>query len=88
MPFYGQAEGVVVTTLDDGTFLVHPATQEIYFLDALAAGVWSALAEPSDETELADLLCEAFPEIDPATVRTDLARLLADLLARDLAVLA
>ncbi len=88
MPYYGQAEGVTVTTLDDGTFLVHPATQEIYFLDALAAGVWSALAEPSDETELAELLCEAFPETDAATIRADLARLLADLLARELAVVA
>ncbi|QQS14648.1 MAG: PqqD family protein [Rhodospirillales bacterium] len=88
MPRYRRAPDIVATTLDDGTFLVDPATQDIFHLDALGGGVWNALADPESRDDLLALLREAFPDIDPAVVAADLDALLADLSARGLVAVA
>ena len=75
---------IAVTTLDDGTFLVDPRTQEIFHLDALGGGVWSALAEPATRDELVGLLADAFPDTPREAIARDLDALLAELGARDL----
>ena len=75
---------VTVTTMEDGTFVVDPATQAIFYLDTLAGGVWTALAEPMSATDLEALLLDAFPELPRATVSADLASLLRTMTERGL----
>ena len=75
---------VTVTTMEDGTFVVDPATQAIFYLDTLAGGVWTALAEPMSATDLEALLLDAFPDLPRETVSTDLAALLQSMIERGL----
>ena len=75
---------VTVTTMEDGTFVVDPATQAIFYLDALAGGVWTALAEPMSPADLEALLLDAFPDLPRETVSTDLAALLQSMIERGL----
>jgi hypothetical protein len=75
---------VTVTTMEDGTFVVDPATQAIFYLDTLAGGVWTALAEPMSAPDLEALLLDAFPDLPRETVSTDLAALLRTMTERGL----
>ena len=68
---------VTVTAMEDGTFVVDPTTQAIFYLDTLAGGVWTALAEPMSAGDLEALLVEAFPDLPRDTITADLAALLA-----------
>lgn len=77
---------IVVTTLDDGTFLVDPRTQAIFHLDALGGGVWSALAAATTRDDLLALLTAAFPDTPASTIARDLDTLLGELRARDLLI--
>jgi hypothetical protein len=77
---------VSITSLDDSTFLVDPGTQEIFHLDALGGGIWSALSEPASRDELVALLADAFPETPHETIARDLDGLLAELVARELVI--
>ena len=75
---------VTVTTMEDGTFVVDPATQAIFYLDTLAGCVWTALAEPMSAADLEALLLEAFPDLPRETVSADLATLLRTMTERGL----
>jgi len=81
---YRRNEGVSVTTVDDGSFIVEPESQDIFYLDALAGGVWNALEEPMDVAELKALLVEAFPDAPAAQVAADLDALLSEMVERKL----
>lgn len=75
---------VTVTAMEDGTFVVDPTTQAIFYLDTLAGGVWTALAEPMSQAELEVLLVEAFPDLPRDTITVDLSDLLARMTERGL----
>jgi hypothetical protein len=81
---YRRNEGVSVTTVDDGSFIVEPESQDIFYLDVLAGGVWNALEEPMDGDELKALLIEAFPDTPAAQVAADLDALLGEMTGRRL----
>ena len=83
---YSRNEQVSVTTVDDGSFLVEPETQDIFYLDAVSGGVWSALAQPMTLAELQALVAEAFPQTPRATIDVDIAALLKDMSERKLIV--
>lgn len=75
---------VTVTTMEDGTFVVDPSTQAIFYLDTLAGGVWTALAEPMGAADLEALLLDAFPDLPRETITADLATLLRTMTERGL----
>jgi len=75
---------MTVTAMEDGTFIVDPSTQAIFYLDTLAGGVWTALAEPMSASDLEALLLEAFPDRPRETVSADLAALLRTMTERGL----
>lgn len=75
---------MTVTTMEDGTFIVDPSTQAIFYLDTLAGGVWTALAEPMSAADLEALLLEAFPDRPRETISADLAVLLQTMTERRL----
>jgi hypothetical protein len=79
-------EQVTVTTVDDGSFLVEPETQDIFYLDALSAGVWSALEQTMTLADLQELVAEAFPQTPRATIDADIAALVVDMARRKLVV--
>jgi hypothetical protein len=83
---YCRNQQVTVTTVDDGSFLVEPETQDIFYLDALSAGVWSALEQAMTLTDLQALVAEAFPQTPRATIDADIAALVADMTERKLIV--
>jgi hypothetical protein len=83
---YRRNEQVTVTTVDDGSFLVEPETQDIFYLDALSAGVWLALEQTMTLADLQSLVAEAFPQTPRATIDADIAALVADMAQRKLVV--
>jgi len=85
---YVRNPAVTETAVDDEVFLVEPASQEVFYLDAVTAALWRCLAEPQTEDELARLFRAAFPDTDAATIARDLGAALADMRARALVVTA
>ena len=83
---YRRNEHVSVTTVDDGSILVEPETQDIFYLDALSAGVWTALEQTVTLADLQALVAEAFPQTPRATIDADIASLLADMTERKLVI--
>jgi hypothetical protein len=81
---YRRNEQVTETTVDDGSFLVEPETQDIFYLDGLSRGIWTALVEPMSLGDLQRLVRDAFPEVPGGTVETDIASLLDDMTRRRL----
>lgn len=75
---------MTVTSMEDGTFVVDPSTQAIFYLDTLAGGVWTALAEPMSADDLEALLLDAFPERPRETINADLQALLRTMTERGL----
>ncbi len=75
---------MTVTSMEDGTFVVDPSTQAIFYLDTLAGGVWTALAEPMSAADLEALLLEAFPDRPRETISADLTALLGRMIDRGL----
>lgn len=75
---------MTVTAMEDGTFVVDPTTQAIFYLDTLAGGVWTALAEPMSAADLESLLLDAFPDRPRETISADLQALLRTMTERGL----
>lgn len=51
----------------------------IQHLNAIGAGIWNLLAEPIEETEAAEVLAMAFPDVDPDIIAGDVNALFTDL---------
>lgn len=75
---------MTVTAMEDGTFVVDPSTQAIFYLDILAGGVWTALAEPMSAADLEALLLDAFPDRPRDAISADLQALLRTMTERGL----
>jgi hypothetical protein len=86
-PRFRRADGVGETVIDGETFLVEPATQEVFYLDRVTSALWRMLDKPCSATELTTLFQIAFPDQDEAGIARDIAAVTADLLARGLIVL-
>lgn len=86
MTRYQRNPAVSETDIDGETFLIAPDGEEIFYLDTVSSGLWRLLAEPRTVYELQAVYAAAFPETDADRIAADLAAALADLVARDLAV--
>lgn len=64
---------VRATDVDGEFFLVEPASGEIFYLDAVASGLWRLLAEPQEEAALVETYRAAFPEEPPERIGADVA---------------
>ncbi|MGE0095793.1 MAG: PqqD family protein [Alphaproteobacteria bacterium] len=83
---YGQRPGVSATEIDGDVFLVEPDTEEVFYLNVVAGGLWRALAEPMDLAELAALMRNAFPERAAAELDADVAATIEELARRRLVI--
>ena len=81
---YRRNPTVSETELDGEIFLVEPESAEVFYLDAISAGLWRLIAEPQTLDETISIYQDAFPEVDRGTVENDLKAALQILLERGL----
>ena len=81
---YRRNPAVSETELDGEIFLVEPESEEVFYLDAMGAGLWRLLAAPQSIEEAVTVYQAAFPDIDRQTVENDLRTALQTLLERGL----
>jgi len=85
---YLRNPAVSETELDGEFFLVEPASGEVFYLDAVSAGLWRLVAAPRTLEETIAVYRAAFPEADGRTVENDLRVALQTMLDRCLVVAA
>ena len=78
---YRRHPEAAVTELEGEAFLVRRDRDAILRLNPTAAALWRALAEPSTRDDLVALFAEAFPDVDPGRLATDIDGALAALSA-------
>jgi len=83
---YVRDPAILLHRVDGDGFLVDPRSDSIYHLNAVAAALWRLLGESTTVAEAADILQQAFPEVDARQIRRDVRALLTDLLANGLIV--
>jgi PqqD family protein of HPr-rel-A system len=71
--------GLETTALEDGAILFHPKSGKFVMLNRSAAVVWTELATPKTEEELAQKLTASFTDVAPATAQQDVQAVLARL---------
>ncbi len=81
---YRRNPEVSVTEIEGEFFLVEPASNEIYYLDAVTSGIWRLLERPVGRAEIFETLAEAFPEEPPEQIADDTTRVLEEMLAAGL----
>lgn len=81
---YAQRPGVSATEIDGDVFLVEPDTEEVFYLNAVAGGLWRALDEPAGLEELKSLMRSAFPERAAAELDADVTTTIENLARRRL----
>ncbi|RDD60379.1 PqqD family protein [Ferruginivarius sediminum] len=74
------------TPVDDDIFLVAPDSDDIVYLDRIGTAIWKLLEAPHTQEDVRAVFHDAFPDVPPARIDTDLNNALQDLLARGLIV--
>ena len=85
---YERNPAVTETELDGEIFLVEPENKEVFYLDAMGAGLWRLIAAPQSLEDIVVVYRAAFPDTDRQTVEIDLRAALQTLLDRELVVIA
>lgn len=70
-----QAPGVVLRTVDDDLFLVRDGEHGVFHLNAVAAGLWRLLEQPTTLATATQVVCAAFPQADRRRIRRDVRTL-------------
>ena len=83
---YKQNPTVSETELDGEIFLVEQESEEVFYLDAMGAGLWRLIASPQSLEEAVLVYQAAFPDADRQTVENDLRAALQTLLDRGLVI--
>lgn len=83
---YVQRPGVSATEIDGDVFLVEPDTEEVFYLNSVAGGLWRALDEPMGLDALKALMCSAFPERAGVELEADVSATIEDLVGRRLVI--
>lgn len=74
-------DGLTIRPLPGGDAVVASANgAEAVIVNASAYAILELLAEASTEDELAEVFVQSFPDQDPATIRRDVAELVAQLM--------
>lgn len=76
---YARNPAVNETEVDGEYFLVTPDNGEIYYLNVLSSALWRLIETPHSDTEITAVLKDAFPDMDLATIESDVAKVLAEM---------
>lgn len=80
------ADGVVYSRVSEGGVLLATEEEVYYGLNEAGARAWEGLREAGTVGELCSRLRDAYPDVDPATLRADVEELLEDLVRQGLLV--
>lgn len=75
---YRRRPGITQREVDDAIFLVNPDNDALYHLNPIGAALWRLLKDGTSGDEACELICLAFPDTDPTSVKTDIVRLLTE----------
>lgn len=70
---------VSVTAVEADLFLVEPMGQDVYYLNAIAGGIWQALEAPAMREEVLRLYAAAFPDEDPTLLAREVGATFDDM---------
>ena len=73
---FRRSQNVAIRAVDADLFLWHATEHSYFHLNMVARAVWTLLEEPVSGQEIADILCEGFPETPRAVIEADVAALL------------
>ncbi|MBT4932845.1 MAG: PqqD family protein [Rhodospirillaceae bacterium] len=76
---YTRSEGITERQVDDVIFLVNPENEALYHLSSIGAALWRLLEDETSGEEAANIICQAFPDADPTSVKTDMVKLISEL---------
>ena len=76
---YTRSEGITERQIDDVIFLVNPENEALYHLNSIGAALWRLLEDEISGEEAANIICQAFPDADPTSVKTDMVKLISEL---------
>ena len=68
---YKRNRAVSETELNGEIFLVEPETEELFYLDAMSAGLWRLIAAPQSLGETVEVYHAAFPDADRQAAEID-----------------
>ncbi|MCK8485087.1 PqqD family protein [Aliiroseovarius sp. S2029] len=71
LAIYARAPGLVETQVEDAFFLADANGQAIHQLNQGSLAIWRILDEPASLDEVVEVMCAAFPQIDPDQIRID-----------------
>ncbi|WP_157928767.1 PqqD family protein [Pararhizobium haloflavum] len=77
---FARSTDVQLRTVDGEMFLADDSECAIYHLNAVGVGIWNLLDQPTSRDEAASILAEAFPHVERAVIRDDVAAVYAALL--------
>lgn len=83
---YIRNAGITERKVDDVIFLVNPDNDALYHLNPVGAALWRLLEDGTTGKEAADIICQAFPDADPTTVKMDIVKLLSEFYAHKLVI--
>jgi len=86
-PRYLRRPDVSETDVDGEIFLVEPGSQDVFYLDAVGAGLWRLLDTPQTLVEAKTVFAAAFPDAPAKTLSGDLEVALDALVKRGLVTL-
>lgn len=81
---YSRNPEIIKRQIDDTVFLVNPKDDTIFYLNPLSAGIWRLLAQPTTAAETIRIVQQAFTEIPPKQIASDVRNLFAELKEKDL----
>lgn len=81
---YSRSPNVQERKVGADIFLSSGPEGTIHSLDPVASAFWSALEQPCSVGSILELFAAAFPDVPPATLKRDLAKLAAGLEKRGL----
>ena len=76
---YRRREDLAITQVEDDYFLVHPATEAIFHLNALGRAIWDLLETPQTGEGLIEAIAAAFPDTPAPAIGADVSTFLVEL---------
>ena len=81
---FSRSPDIEFSPLRDHLMLVNTESRRFFVLNAANSVMWSRLAEPCDEQELAEELCQRFADVTPETALSDVRRAVKELSSLEL----
>ena len=82
--YYVRNPKIAERSIDDTVFLVNPKTDIVFFLNPLSTGIWQLLREPISVLEATAIVQQAFPNMPPKKIATDVSKVINEMSKRNL----